>query len=421
MLDAMPFKTALVFLPAMWLSTTVFGQGRMPVLHATSKEIKIRDGDDLQHGELVPSLRPDTYVAHPSRAPKKVIFYTNRDSLSFEVNMPGAKAVDYYDFVVILNNRDSCFQRVAFTNPNRVIYKSLRRHSQAVSDTLSFTLGTDHFIHLTGKINDSPPLDIIFDTGASLGVLSDGGRRKGAHLRDGNENSFEFGTVRIEQAPIKYNDSHGSLTADGILGYNAFENKLVEIDYDQQQMVIHHQEGQVDLSGYASLPMIYRGAAIFVEAVLVVNGKVVKALVLFDTGSKFSLSLTKGYCATHGLFDQMQEIGSRKGIMSSGQRIKSTTVLLPELRIGNFPLVEIPTDLENPSKGEGLPFNIAGNDALKRFNVVLDFQNGVIYVKPNGLTPLPYDKPFNQWYLVWIGAGLILLALFIGIRNKIRK
>lgn len=405
-----------VSLVTLLLSVNCVGQKGIPVIHASSTKIKILDGDDLQYGELVPSLKPDTYVVHPSSSGKTVVFYTNTDTISFFVKKSDAGNSEPYDFVVVLNNRDSCFQRIAFSNPAKVRY-----NTRLFPDTIHFNLGSDHFIHLQGKVNNSKPLDLIFDTGASLGVLSDGGRDKGAIQKEGKKNTFEIGDIRIEKAPIKYNDSHGSFSADGIVGYNVFEDKIVEIDYDKKTMIVHHQADQFRLSGYVAVPMIWRGSAIFIEALLTVNGKKRKALVLFDTGSKFSLSLNKSYCSANRLYNQMEEIGSRRGIMSSGQKIKSTTVLLPELSIGGFKLTNVPTDLENPFKGEGLPFNIMGNDVLKRFNVILDFQTGTIYLKPNGLTTMPYYKPFNKWYLVWIGAAVFLGGLFVSIRKLRRK
>ena len=155
----------------------------MPLIKASSRQIKILDGDDLQHGELVPSLRPDTYVIHPSTRETRVVFITDIDSISFVV-----KKGDTYDFVVVLNERDSCFQRITTHNQNKVTYRSLGLDAGLLPDTIPFTLGTNHAIHLQGTINNSKSLDLIFDTGASVGVLSETGRRKGAKERDGAEN-----------------------------------------------------------------------------------------------------------------------------------------------------------------------------------------------------------------------------------------
>ena len=117
----------------------------------------------------------------------------------------------------------------------------------------------------------------------------------------------------------------------------------------------------------------------------------------------------------------MPEIGSRRGYGANGKAVSNTTVLLPELRIGGHRLTQIPCDLEEPSNGAGLPFNIVGNEVLKRFNVILDFQTGMIYLKPNSLQNIPYDTPFSKWYLVWVGVAILLIVFCVVIAILRRK
>ena len=52
---------------------------------------------------------------------------------------------------------------------------------------------------------------------------------------------------------------------------------------------------------------------------------------------------------------------------------------------------------------------LLGNDILKRFNVILDNQNGIIYLQPNSLTGTPFGNP--EYYLarVIVICGLTLI------------
>src|SRR5687768_12632409 len=85
----------------------LFAQEAPIVIKATSKHIRILDGDDLREGELVPELKPDIYVYHRSTKPKRIAYYTNIDSVSFEVK-PG----DTYNFAIVWNNTDTCYQKL---------------------------------------------------------------------------------------------------------------------------------------------------------------------------------------------------------------------------------------------------------------------------------------------------------------------
>ncbi len=96
-----------------------FAQEKFMVIKANSKNIKILDGDDLLDGVLVPDLKPDIYVYHKSYKSTKITYYTDIDSISFEVD-PG----DHYDFAILLNNKDTCYQRISYQNPNKVKYST---------------------------------------------------------------------------------------------------------------------------------------------------------------------------------------------------------------------------------------------------------------------------------------------------------
>jgi hypothetical protein len=354
----------------------------MPFIKAASKKIKVLEGDYLQDGELVPGLNPDTYYFHPSASPKKIAYYTDTDSLVFWAN-----AGETVNFAIVLNGKDTCYQRVTSENPNKVGYTSSVH--DGTNDTLSFVLGPNNAIHLKGKINHSEMLDLIFDTGASIGVLSDEGKGRGAVMRNDNKNVFELGNIVISNSPINFINYNGSLKADGVIGYNAFEGKVIEINYDKNILVVH--SGAFDTKGYAPTEMKWRGWAMFIEGALANKSKFHKGLFLFDTGSKWALSLNKSFVAQNGLYEELEKVGTRRAKGAEGKTIKSTTVKLPALYLAGLLLPDVPTDIEVAEQAEGsLAFNILGNDVLKRFNAILDYKNGLVYLKPNRLHNAPY-------------------------------
>lgn len=389
------------------IGQSLFAQQKLSVIRATSNSIKILDGDDLREGGLAPELKPDIYAYHKSSNPKRIIYYTNIDSISFNVN-PG----DTYDFAVLLNNKDTCYQRITSENPNKVTYSKLSRNNVLSNDTIPFVLGANNAIHIKGKLNNSSTLDFIFDTGASIGVLSDEGSKKKATLDKQNRNKFEFAGITIENSPAIFVNYRGSLKADGVIGYNVFEDKIVEINYDKNIMVIHTSMDDVRKS-YSVNEMIWRGSGLYIECALNINNKKCKGLFLFDTGSKWALSLTKDYATTNQLYDIMPKVGTRSASGVSGKPIKCNTVTLPRLIIGNLSLTNVPIDLELPSDAAGLDKNILGNDVLKRFNVILDYRNGLIYLQPDSLINAAYNKSFDE-NLIFIGIGIIAGLLITG-------
>ena len=104
------------------------------------------------------------------------------------------------------------------------------------------------------------------------------------------------------------------------------EDKIVEIDYDKSIMVIHDSMEDVKARTMA-VDMIWRGSAMFIEGQLRIKNKTCKGLFLFDTGSKWALSLNKTFASQNQLYGIMEKTGTRRAKGVDGKTIKSHTVI----------------------------------------------------------------------------------------------
>jgi hypothetical protein len=90
----------------------------------------------------------------------------------------------------------------------------------------------------------------------------------------------------------------------------------------------------------------------------------------------------------------METIGEAQTTGAGSGAIKTTRALLPGFIFGNHTFKQVPVNLESPAEhdpGTG----VLGMDILKRFYTVIDYQNNVIYVKPNRLINSAY-KQYQQ-------------------------
>lgn len=87
------------------LVQTLFSQEKLPVIKATSTQVDIKDDNNLRKNawRIVPEANPDVYTT----SAKKVTFYTDVDSISFDI-IPDKR----YDFVILLNGKDSAYTRI---------------------------------------------------------------------------------------------------------------------------------------------------------------------------------------------------------------------------------------------------------------------------------------------------------------------
>src|SRR5277367_6296542 len=100
----------ILLLVATFTIHTLRAQSTLPLIHATSKTVSIRDGAyfDKDTWNLSPKARPDIYTADLARKSKYVTFYTDIDSIRIKLK-PGGKV----DFIILFNNSDSCYTEVA--------------------------------------------------------------------------------------------------------------------------------------------------------------------------------------------------------------------------------------------------------------------------------------------------------------------
>ena len=56
---------------------------------------------------------------------------------------------------------------------------------------------------------------------------------------------------------------------------------------------------------------------------------------------------------------------------------------------------QVPVQLLSTPNPARFETHILGGELLKRFNTILDFQNGFVYMKPNSLMSLPYNDAFK--------------------------
>lgn len=97
-------KKLILLLKFCIITTITFSQ--TPIIHATTKSVDIKDGKWLRktYWYLDTSIKNDIYKTRVKKGEsKKVTFYTDIDSISFNV-FPEQK----YNFIILLNGKDTC-------------------------------------------------------------------------------------------------------------------------------------------------------------------------------------------------------------------------------------------------------------------------------------------------------------------------
>ena len=118
-----------------------------------------------------------------------------------------------------------------------------------------------------------------------------------------------------------------------------------------------------------------------------------------------------------GTAPTLPPLGWRYARRADGQEVESRVLELPRVTFAGYTLTRVQADVETPGTATLLPTLILGNDFLRRFDLVLDYRNGLLHARPNASLHAPYNRAsrLSRATLLAIGgitaAGAVLAAL----------
>ncbi len=270
------------------------------------------------------------------------------------------------------------------------------------TDTIPFELTKGNNIKFKTILNKTDTLDLFFDTGGTeIVMLHSSIKEKTTLLKDKNSsykeenyvpleelNTLSIGSMTWDSLTI-YPVSIGPKEMDGHFGWNLFKNKIVELDYDKNLMIIHHSPPIIS-KDYTKVDLEYINTLFCIQGDLEVDGKTYTNRYLFDTGFQRAIVLDKDLRAEEKFPTDLPVLKESKLKNSVGTVFVNKVVNTNKVCFANACAKNVPAQLivtPNPAR---FKTHILGNELLKRFNTIFDFPNKVVYLKPNQLMSLPY-------------------------------
>ncbi|UOE49299.1 hypothetical protein MTO98_33435 [Mucilaginibacter sp. SMC90] len=372
----------------------VNAQSKLPVIKATSKSVAINDGGFLDKNawSLSPKTRPDVYTADRARTTKWVTFYTDIDSIRVKVK-PGTR----YNFIIVLNGKDSCYTQIASAIPpagkqDAVISKN---------DTIPFKLTAYNAIAVKAVINNTDTLNLHFDLSSFDFHLTRDAIIKRTKLLPNNADvlagnakpnfnemnkaqKLQMGTA-VWQNQEMLSTGITSYGMDGRFGWNLFEGKQVEIDYDNNRIIVYNKLPK-GLKGYERTKMGFMRGFPYATGEFEIRGKKYTGNFSMDTGSDQSLILDSEWATKSNFPADLKVIKASTISDPRGVKYEMKIVETPLFRLNGFPVANVPAIMLSNKNPMGFQINYLGNGLLKRFNMIIDFKNDYLYLRPNKLS-----------------------------------
>jgi len=364
-----------------FITAASFAQKSVIVIKANSKKAFIIEGEDDRHNwNLSPETKLDVYTITKSIKPQWVKFYTDIDSIKVKIK-PGK----HFDFIVLLDNKDSCHTRIE--SPP---IKNYSKKRPVTHDTIPFTLTDFNNVKIKAILNNTDTLNLMFDSGTTGLLLTNAAIKNKTHLSNNSkaDNTLKIRNLVWDSLQVYPVELSGQGT-DGRFGWDLFDGKIVEIDYDKSIFIVQTNLPRIN-EVYSKLNMEYMHTLFCITGELEIKNKKYKNRFLFDNGYQRTAMLDTVLMNEQHYPKDLTVI--KKVIMKNGQGkdVPIITVNNEQLNLGKQVLLNIPVQLLATSNPARFKTHILGNEVLKRFNTILDFQNNFVYLKPNGLMNLPY-------------------------------
>ena len=308
--------------------------------------------------------------------------------------------------------------------PDPAVY-SLAQGAQQTSLPLKLVANK---LHIEATIQGQGPFVLVLDTGmpfpgvllyqservAKLGLADSGvhvqvggvgGERKPSDAIMAEGLTLTLGALSIEKgrAIVVARPEGFPLVADGVIGASLFENYVVRIDMDKQQLLLSEPAGWSPPQGVCSLPLERDGGKIFTELRIAIGAEdPVPARVVVDIGASHALALAG---KPQGKFEppagalEMPLGRGLSGVLLGKQgRVR-------RVELGSFAFENLVVGFEDGARphanGGGSSDGNLGEEILRRFNVTFDYRGKRMLLEKSKAFAGPFEIGMSGMAYDW--------------------
>ncbi|MCC6652973.1 MAG: retropepsin-like domain-containing protein [Candidatus Eisenbacteria bacterium] len=361
----------------------------VPTLRSGVRVLDVRENGIVRPADWTvdPSIALDEYRTGPVAGPARLTFVSDVDSLTIEVE-PGHPR----EFAVLLGDSVRCMARI-------VCQAGLTRAPGGTGPVeLPLRWSRNRKLTIRARINGSPELNLLFDSGAAdLTLYRSGVKKVGGIETDGEvlnhasggstvrrvrrSNTLEIGPLRGEGIPVMVVESQPE-PVDGIVGFRMFADRTLEFDFEREKIVVHDSLPALP-AGFTSLPLLWSGTLHSVNARVQTERGTFDVPFVMDTGLNGTFNLGAATSGRLGLPEGVKALGWSKGKGLGENKLRLQRLRFRALELGGTRLSEIPGFALAASDTGAVMGDLLGMEVLRRFRFFLDYRGNALVLAPN--------------------------------------
>jgi hypothetical protein len=195
---------------------------------------------------------------------------------------------------------------------------------------------------------------------------------------------------------------------DGIIGYSFFSRFIVSIDYDSNRVTVFSRGTfRYPRGGYIMRPLIPNLPIITAQTT---DMRKVGARFYFDTGAGLCTLFSTDFTTDSAFLDSRKKMYLTEAQGLGGKATMRVTTVR-ELRLGPFRFRKVPAyvfdDAYNVTSYPNT-CGLVGNDILRRFNVILNYDRRYICLTPNSHYRDQFDYSYTGLSIYWQDGVIVI-------------
>lgn len=276
---------------------------------------------------------------------------------------------------------------------------------------------TGGVVLLKGQFGSFPDsLNFILDTGSG-GISLDSTRVKEFGLKPEPSDKSIRGIAGIRKVSFLYNqrlklpnltidslnfhvNNYEILTSvygeriDGIIGYSVISRYVIKLNYDSSTIEFWTRGTmKYPRGGYVLRPFI---STLAVQSVRIRDENTITSRFLYDIGAGMNMIFSTDFVNDSSLLSKKRKLYAKEA-EGLGGKIDMSITVIKEVKLGPYRFRNVPVyifdDIYNATSYPYLG-GLIGNDLLRRFNAIMNYDRREIHLLPNS----HYNEPFDYSY-----------------------
>jgi hypothetical protein len=195
---------------------------------------------------------------------------------------------------------------------------------------------------------------------------------------------------------------------DGIIGYSVLNRYIVKLNYDSAYIefwtkgTLKYPKG-----GYLLKPTI---TTLPVHQVRVKDEQTIAARFLYDMGAGMNMILSTDFIKDSALLSKNRKLYAKEA-EGLGGKIDMAITVVKEVKLGPYKFRNVPVYVfDDVYNATSYPYlgGLIGNDLLRRFNVILNYEKRDIYLVPNSHFNDAFDYSYSGIELYYVDGKVVM-------------